>query len=728
MKLSMNRLISFVLAMLLVISVLPASAMAQTEPENTMYIQANAPEMVFIYSVNPLLEGTLDAQKLFAGKKPPVSTMESISDYGDFNFAANEVKQAIANRQDYVIAHYKSNRNYNGNICMDLLNKALEHNGNPKQGDYMAWHIIGRGVGSQTDIISGTYYYTCVFQFLYSDDASRERRMDTAVDALLEDLDLYDVSDYYKIKGIYDWMCANITYDYEHLYDSSYLPQFSAYAALIDRTAVCQGYALLFYRLAMELGVDSRLITSFDHAWNIVELNNLYYNVDSTWDAGMGGRGYNYFLLSDETFTDHQSHVRSDESEFLGKDFNFTSAAFYQKYPMSHTDYSHTHTHDYDAVVTAPTCTERGYTTYTCECGDSYVSDYVKELGHDWHPATCTEPETCYRCDLTRGEALGHRYEDGYCTGCGRKEPVEGEGIYRFAGDDRYLTAIAVADQLKINLGVAKFRNVVVAYGQNFPDALSGSYLAYLKDAPILLTQPSAEKRMIAYIEENLEPGGTAYLLGDSGVVPQSFENALEDCGFRIVRLAGPTRYETNMAILREAGIRNDMPVLIATGKNYADSLSASATGLPILLVDKKLNNAQKDFLRSTSREFVILGGYNAVSEEVEAELAGMGSVIRLKGANRYVTSVLIARKYFPDANSAVLAYAQGFPDGLCGGPLALSMGAPLILATNESHTDADIYVDGITYGAVTGGDDRISDKTVRDIFDLPYDEPIEMP
>lgn len=33
------------------------------------------------------------------------------------------------------------------------------------------------------------------------------------------------------------------------------------------------------------------------------------------------------------------------------------------------------HEHDYDAVVTEPTCTERGYTTYTCECGDSYVDD-----------------------------------------------------------------------------------------------------------------------------------------------------------------------------------------------------------------------------------------------------------------------------------------------------------------------------------------------------------------
>ena len=59
--------------------------------------------------------------------------------------------------------------------------------------------------------------------------------------------------------------------------------------------------------------------------------------------------------------------------------------------------------HEYTAVVTAPTCTRGGYTTWTCACGDSYVDSYV--------------------------EPTGHNYEDGVCTNCGHKEngeePVE---------------------------------------------------------------------------------------------------------------------------------------------------------------------------------------------------------------------------------------------------------------------------------------------------------------
>ena len=47
------------------------------------------------------------------------------------------------------------------------------------------------------------------------------------------------------------------------------------------------------------------------------------------------------------------------------------------------------HIHEYDAVVTDPTCTERGYTTYTCECGDSYVSDYTDPTGHNFVDGEC---------------------------------------------------------------------------------------------------------------------------------------------------------------------------------------------------------------------------------------------------------------------------------------------------------------------------------------------------
>lgn len=97
------------------------------------------------------------------------------------------------------------------------------------------------------------------------------------------------------------------------------------------------------------------------------------------------------------------------------------------------------HTHQYTTDTTAPTCTEKGYTTYTCACGDTYVDDYVDALGHneihhDGKAATCTEKGwkayvTCSRCDYSTYKeipATGHSYtatvtaptcmEQGYTT------------------------------------------------------------------------------------------------------------------------------------------------------------------------------------------------------------------------------------------------------------------------------------------------------------------------
>ena len=92
--------------------------------------------------------------------------------------------------------------------------------------------------------------------------------------------------------------------------------------------------------------------------------------------------------------------------------------------------------HSYEAVVTDPTCTEQGYTTYTCSvCGDTYVDDYVDATGHSYEAVvtdpTCTEQGyTTYTCSVCGDsyvddytEATGHDYElvDGsyVCSVCG---------------------------------------------------------------------------------------------------------------------------------------------------------------------------------------------------------------------------------------------------------------------------------------------------------------------
>ena len=308
---------------------------------------------------------------------------------------------------------------------------------------------------------------------------------------------------------------------------------------------------------------------------------------------------------------------------------------------------------------------------------------------------------------------------DGTITWVSYDPEASSHNIVRLSGKTRYETAFSIANQLKENLNIEKFETVVVAYGQNFPDALTGSYLAAVKNAPILLTESSKDGEVIAYIQENLAAGGKVYILGGSAAVTEAFETMAKELGYDVQRVKGSNRYDTNLEILKEAGMSADQEILIATGTNYADSLSASATGLPMVLVGTVLTDAQKQFLGTTSGKFVILGGTAAVSEAVEAELAAIGTVERVKGKNRYETSVVIAQRYFENPDAVVLAYANGFPDGLCGGALAVSMHAPLILTSDGSPAAADAYVEGITTGVVTGGTARISDKTAAAIFDL---------
>ena len=371
------------------------------------------------------------------------------------------------------------------------------------------------------------------------------------------------------------------------------------------------------------------------------------------------------------------------------------------------------------------TCKEAGVKTKTCKnnCGQTQTESVPKLTTHGKEEILPAKAPTATETGLTEGKR---------CTVCGTvtaaqsEVPALGEednddvpakeGIDRLYGSNRYETAFKAADELKALRGGKQFDNVIVACGTNFADALAGSYLAAVKDAPILLVQPNMVNKVTNYIKTNLKAGGTVYILGGTNAVPANMEAGLG--GFTVKRFAGSNRYETNLLILKEAGV-GDQEILVATGTNFADSLSASATGKPILLVGAKLTSAQKQFLAGTKGTKYILGGTNAVSANIENELKAYGAVKRLGGANRYATSVLIAETFFSAPKSAVLSYAQNFPDGLCGGVIAYKQGAPMLLVTDSGAKAADTYAAkcGIKNGYVLGGTGLISDATMNMIF-----------
>ncbi|MBQ8857547.1 MAG: cell wall-binding repeat-containing protein, partial [Lachnospiraceae bacterium] len=168
-------------------------------------------------------------------------------------------------------------------------------------------------------------------------------------------------------------------------------------------------------------------------------------------------------------------------------------------------------------------------------------------------------------------------------------------------------------------------------------------------------------------------------------------------------------------------GISGD-ELIVATGKTFADSLSASAVKLPILLV--KSGTALTDEAKAIAEgmnKIYIIGGEGAVSADIATELAAYGEVVRVSGKTRYETSVAVANTFFADVEEAVTASAKNFPDGLCGGPLAAAMNAPLILTADGKTDAAAAYMaeKAVEAGFVLGGTGALADETVTEIFSL---------
>lgn len=113
---------------------------------------------------------------------------------------------------------------------------------------------------------------------------------------------------YEKEKRLHDLLIGRIEYD-----KGADMNQ-SAYSALVEGKSVCAGYARAYQYLMQRLGIPCYYCTGYagtDHAWNIVALDDGYYNVDLTWDDTPGGE-YDYFNRTDQEYAD--THVRRDLS------------------------------------------------------------------------------------------------------------------------------------------------------------------------------------------------------------------------------------------------------------------------------------------------------------------------------------------------------------------------------------------------------------------------------
>lgn len=293
----------------------------------TVPVQAHAED---IQPIQPVSKSVSVSQLLGAAGADPTD----IYDYHtSIDEVVKEVRRKMEARETVITVSYTTTQ-YSEQLMETVYYSTFAHTGVPTQGDYLRWQI-GKCEMSTRGYTSGSEYYLQLsFTPEYYSTAQQEAQMDLAVAALLDQLDVYHATDYEKICAIYDYICNHVTYDTQGLAAGQSKLIYTAYAALINGKAVCQGYANLFYRLALELGVDTRLVAGYGngeaHGWNIVKLYGAYYNLDATWDASrvQAGREYDYFLLCQAHFDDH---VRNAE---------YLTETFQGAYPMADADFS----------------------------------------------------------------------------------------------------------------------------------------------------------------------------------------------------------------------------------------------------------------------------------------------------------------------------------------------------------------------------------------------------
>lgn len=289
--------------------------------------------------INPLYRNEMTAAQL-------KTTREEDASEGSTQYVTSEtelcdqLREDLVQRKSTITLHYQSNT-YDKQDAENFFKKAVAHTGKPTEGDYLKWQYAGWEATQSGNVEGNTYYMTIKYTMTWYTTEKQEAVLDAKVKKILQSLKLDGKSDYEKISAIYSYVCSHVTYDSEHDADDLYKLKYTAYAAAINGTCVCQGYSVLLYRLLLEENIDCRFISGTgngeNHSWNIVKLGGKYYNLDATWDAG--NEKPIYFLKCNENFT---GHVRDSE---------YKTNAFYRNYPMGDEDYAETqktHTHTYE--------------------------------------------------------------------------------------------------------------------------------------------------------------------------------------------------------------------------------------------------------------------------------------------------------------------------------------------------------------------------------------------
>ena len=365
-----KRLISFVLTFIMLITMVPSTIVEASEVTTMESVKVSSnqsesnqsevtkPEENTIYAVNPLYEDVISIDDLKRKLDSESSDKESADGeqlfgsstgqyFSDYDSAVSYLRKQMVSRETEITLNFPASwfTSHKDGLYWDLLYDAMkcDDSSTGQEGDALLYGYAGCNVSYST---AGYIKYTMA----YHSNAEQEAKLTEAVAAAMAKLQLNGLSEAKKITKIHDYICNHVDYAYNSTEEQIY----TAYGALCTGKAVCQGYAVLFYRLCKEAGLSVRIISGTGnggpHAWNIVRIGSKYYNVDCTWD-GQDTATYNEFLLKSEA--DFSDHTR-ESWEVAGNHYlDYTSAEFNAQYPMTEKSWDESTTYAHSEETTS---------------------------------------------------------------------------------------------------------------------------------------------------------------------------------------------------------------------------------------------------------------------------------------------------------------------------------------------------------------------------------------
>ncbi len=284
---------------------------------------------------------------------------------------------------------------------------------------------------------------------------------------------------------------------------------------------------------------------------------------------------------------------------------------------------------------------------------------------------------------------------------------------------NRYDTAVGVS-QARFDSDEASA--VILASGENFPDALSATALTLEENAALLLTRRTTIPGNVLQEIDRVVPNGSKIFVAGGEAAVSSSALAQLPSHYQIERLAGANAEATAVEIAKK--VPSTDKVFIANSRRFADGVSsgvATATNrIPLLLTrDGSLSPETKSYLLANpSLEKVeIIGGPAAVPVKVADEIAALPtvkSVQRIEGADRYETARKMMEKYVTDPKYVFVATGENFPDSLTGSSLAAQVGGALLLSSFNKIKGGGLdyarnHNDTIVDGRILGGTAALS-------------------